>query len=73
MGAGLLDRAVEIDRARRDGGGGWGGGLQTGVGAAIGSPSTCAIADFPFPAAYVCVVSMCSKPPLSLSGGCGPV
>lgn len=31
-----------------------------------GCLSGCATADFQFPAAYVCVVSMCFKPPLSL-------
>lgn len=35
--------------------------------------SSCATADFQFPAAYVCVVSMCSKPPLSFTGGSQPV
>lgn len=45
-------------------GAGWGGVGWTGVGAVSVSLSGCATADFQFPAAYVCVVSMCSKPPL---------
>lgn len=45
----------------------------TGVGAVSVSLSGCAAADSPFPAAYVCVVCMCSKPPLSFTGGSQPV
>lgn len=40
---------------------------KTGVGAPCVSPSSCATADFQFSAAYVCIVIMCSKPPLFLT------
>lgn len=71
MGVGLLDSTAEMDRELEKMRSGW--GLETGVGAASGSLSSCATADFQFCAAYVSVVSMCSKPPLSFSGGSQPV
>ncbi len=72
MGVGLLDSRVEMDRELAEMGRSGRGG-KTGVGAESGSLSSCATADFQFPAAYVCVVSMCSKPPLSFTGGSQPV
>lgn len=74
MGVGPLDSALEMDRELEEmGRSGWGGGGWTGVGAVSVSLSGCATADSRFPAAYVCVVSMCSKPPLSFTGGSQPV
>lgn len=53
VGVGLLDSVHEMDREVEEMGE-WGKrGEGTGVGAT---------ADFRFPAAYVCVVSMCSDP-----------
>lgn len=72
MGVGLSDSRAEMDRelGKMRGRQGEGGVLDRCR--CSEHLSGRATADFQLPAAYVCVVSMCSKPPLSLTGGSQP-